>query len=385
VGDGLYLTIDPAGSKYWVLRIMAHGKRHDYGLGATRFVPLADAREKALSYRRALMAGSDPLASKRNAKAETPTFREAAKKCMAEHEKGLTSKAHKAQWANSLTAHAYPMLGNLPADKIDTRDVLRAITPIWQTKPEVARRVLQRIGKILNWATLHGHRSGDNPVDVIIKGNGLPPQNVATHHHAALPHAKVRKFIERLQSSTAEPVTRLAFEFLVLTACRTHEVVGARWDEIDLGARTWTIPVERLKVKKGGRPHIVPLSDRALAVLAEARTLSNGTYVFPSPKKPGQPLSTCAFRNRIKYMGLSDVTGHGFRSSFRDWATEQMTFSHEAIEAALAHAVKNTVEAAYKRTNMLEARQRLMQAWSDYVTGRASPDNVVKMPARSLA
>jgi integrase len=377
-GDGLYLVIDRGHSCYWMLRIKAGGQRHDYGLGSTRLVSLADAREKARAYRKTLMTGGDPIAAKKAPKATTPTFKQAADECLAEHFKGLKSEQHKTQWVNSLKEYVYPKLGKMPVDRIETRDVLNAITPIWQTKHETARRTLQRIGKVLHYSKLHGYRSGDNPVDVIVKGNGLSPQTRLTRHHAALPHKGVSEFVVTLRASTAELATKLAFELMVLTVCRTSEVVGARWVEIDWEKKVWTIPAARMKMK---HPHVVPLSDRALEVLADAKKLGSEEYVFPSPKKRGRPLSACAFRNRIKYMGVANVTGHGFRSSFSTWANEETQFSPKAIERALAHRVRG-IEGIYDRGDQRENRQRLMQVWADYITGRAScADNVVPMRA----
>jgi integrase len=256
------------------------------------------------------------------------------------------------------------------------------LSPIWTAKPETARRLRQRIEKVLDWSAAHGLRSGDNPASIALLRNVLPPQTEHVKHHAALPYTEVPGFVANLGASTAEPVTKLAFEFLILTACRIGEVVGACWDEVNWQAKTWTVPVSRLKAKKNAKPHVVPLSDRALAILREAKALGGVEYVFPSPAKRWQPLSKGAFDKRIDEAKLTgQVTAHGFRSSFRDWCGEKGV-AHDIAEAALAHAIKNKTEAAYHRTKYLEQRSVAMQAWADHVTRHtAERDNVVPIRA----
>lgn len=374
-GAGLFLEIKSSTSHYWVLRIQARSRRHEYGLGSGRKVSLALAREKATAHVQALMQGGDP-ASRGRIKPRTLTFKEAATECIAEHVKALTNDKVKKQWTKRLEVHVYPHIGSLPVESIETRDVMRALTPIWTAKPETARRMRQRIKKVLDWAKLHGHRSGDNPVDVIMNGKGLSAQTQLVRHHPALHYSKAGKFIGALRDGTAELSTKLAFEFLILTACRVQEVVKACWNEIDWEARTWTIPASRMKIKN--KDHTVPLSDRALAILEEAKAFGS-EYIFPSPNKVTKPLSTGAFDRRIDILGLTGkVTAHGFRSTFRDWAAEEMSFASEVVEMALAHAIKSEVEAAYRRGDLLSKRKTLMQSWDDYLAGRKSADNVTQ-------
>lgn len=377
-GDGLFLEIKASTSYYWVLRIQARSRRHEFGLGSGRKVSLALAREKAAAHVQTLARGGDPT-SRGRVKPRTLTFKEAAGECIAEHVKTLTSDRGKKRWTTSMEVYVYPHIGSLPIDKIETRDVMRVLTPIWITKSETARKLRQRIKKMLDWAKLHGHRSGDNPVDVVMNGNGLAVQTQQVRHHPAIPYSEAGKFVTALRDGSAEVVTKLAFEFLILTACRVQEVLSARWEEIDWKARTWTVPASRMKSKH--KDHVVPMSDRALAILGEAKLLGS-TFIFPSPTKRTKSLSTGAFDKRIEVLGLSGkVTAHGFRSTFRDWAAEETNFANEIVEMALAHAIKNEVEAAYRRGDLLEKRRLLMQAWADYLAGRAGGGNVVQLKA----
>lgn len=269
--------------------------------------------------------------------------------------------------------YACPQLGTRQLDQIDTPDVLRVLAPIWLTKPETARRVRQRIGTVLDWAKAAGHRSGENPVEGVAKG--LPKQGDRDEHHAALPYADVPNFITRLRASEAGEGSRLAFEFLILSAARTGEVLGARWDEINVTERLWTVPAGRMKAK---REHRVPLGKRNLAILTRARELATGSdLVFPG-RSDEKPLSNMVFLMLLRRMGLS-ITAHGFRSSFRDWAGERTSLPREVAELALAHAFENRVEAAYARSDLLERRSDLMEQWAVYVEsdpahGRVSTD-----------
>ena len=361
-GNGLYLTVDPSGAKRWMLRTIVQGKRRDIGLGGLSLVTLAEAREKALAYRKIAREGGDPLAEKKAAKATTaPTFAEAAEQVHASNAPSWRNEKHAAQWINTLRTYVNPVIGDRRVDEIDTPDILRVLSPIWLTKPETARRVRQRIGTVLDWAKAAGFRIGENPVVGVAKG--LPKQGDKDSHHTALPYAEVPSFVAKLRASTEQgEIARLAFEFLILTAARTGEVIGAEWSEIDDGETLWTIPAKRMKA---GREHRVPLSIRAIEILARAKELASGSdYLFPG-QSGTKPLSNMVFLMALRRMKL-EITAHGFRSAFRDWAAEQTNFPNEVAEGALAHTVKNKVEAAYRRGDLLAKRREMMQAWAAF-------------------
>jgi integrase len=276
--------------------------------------------------------------------------------------------------ARLLKADVFPVFGKRPVNTIDAGDVLKALSPIWTTKPETARRLKQRIKVVLDWAKASGFRSGDNPVDGITKV--LPKMRALPSHHAALPYAQVPAFIQALRSSDASESVKLAFEFLILTAARTSEVIGARWEEIDKDAKTWTIPASRIKA---GREHRVPLSDRCIELMEEAEKKRDaGAFVFVG-KSPERSLSNMAFLMLLRRMGRDDITAHGFRSAFRDWAAERTNMPRAVCEAALAHVVKNKAEAAYFRSDLLEQRRSLMTTWSRFATTQLG--NVVTIGA----
>ncbi|MCJ2023900.1 tyrosine-type recombinase/integrase [Methylobacterium sp. J-067] len=362
-GHGLYLVVDPSGAKRWLLRIVVQGRRRDIGLGGVGLISLAEAREKALAYRKTARDGGDPMAERKKAQATLPTFAEAAELVHAEHQSTWKNPKHAAQWITTLRTYAFPHLGAKRIDQIETPDVLRALSPIWLTKPETARRVRQRIGTVLDWAKAAGHRSGDNPIEGVAKG--LPKQGEREEHHAALPYAEVPAFVARLRAMSGPgEISRLAFEFLILTAARTGEVLGAQWDEIDEPNQLWTVPSARMKA---GREHRVPLCDRASEILCRARDLGAGTkLVFPG-RESERPLSNMVFLMALRRMGMT-ITAHGFRSSFRDWAAEATNLPREVAEVALAHTIENRVEAAYRRGDLLAKRAELMSLWSGYLT-----------------
>jgi integrase len=360
-GNGLYLLVEPTGAKRWVLRTIVHGRRRDIGLGSARLVSLAEAREKATIYRKTARAGGDPIAEHRKPQSVVPTFEQAARLVHAQHSGAWRNPKHRAQWLNTLAQCAFPVFGDRRVDQIDAADVLRALSPIWLTKPETARRVRQRVRAVFDWAKAAGHRAGDNPVDGIARA--LPRQNGLPGHFAAMPYAEVPNFLRALRESGMGETARLAFEFLVLTAARTGEVLGARWEEIDWDAALWTVPAARTKTR---REHRVPLAARAVEIVSRARQLSaDSDFVFPG-RSIRKPLSNMVFLKALERMGL-DVTAHGFRSTFRDWAAERTRFPSEVAEMALAHAIKNKAEAAYRRGDLLEKRRVLMQAWASYI------------------
>lgn len=361
-GNGLHLVVDDSGAKRWLLRIVIQGHRRDIGLGSVKLVSLAEARDLAADMRKIARQGGDPLAERRKARRVVPTFEEAARACYAEHQSTWKNAKHAAQWLTTLETYAFPGLGTVLVDQVGTPEVREVLIPIWLEKPETARRIRQRIGTVMDWATAKGHRAGENPVRSV--GKGLPRQPGKNGHFDAMPYAEVPGFIAKLKAGPAGEPVKLAFEFLVLTAARTGEVIGARWSEIEFEAHTWTVPGERMKA---GRPHVVPLSGRAVAILERARELRSSTdpdaYVFEGRKGGG--LSQMVFLMTLRRMGV-DATAHGFRSAFRDWAAERTNAPREVCEAALAHVVENKVEAAYRRSDLLDRRRDLMARWASF-------------------
>lgn len=364
-GGGLYLEVDKGGAKRWALRLTVNGRRRDFGLGSVKKLSLPDARERAAAYRAKAHAGIDPLSAADGA--PSISFKEAAENCHSTRKGGWSSGKHVDQWINTLHDYAFPFFGDKPVDTVDTPAVLEALSAIWTDKPETARRVRQRIRTVLEWARAAGHRSGDNPVDLI--GDALPKQQQLVEHHEALPYDEVAAFLKSLRASNCETVTRDAFEFLILTTARTKEVRYATWDEIDLEQAFWTIPAARMKAR---RPHVVPLSKPALKILKARhavlpRDSLSGALIF-SDTDTGQPLSENRFLNARDTIGYRErCTPHGFRSSFRDWASEETNFPGDVAEMALAHVIKDKTEAAYRRGELLAKRRRLMEAWARYI------------------
>ncbi len=376
-GNGLYLEVDPSGARRWLLRLVIQGKRRDIGLGSASLVSLAEAREQAVAMRKLARAGGDPLAERRREQRVVPNFESAARTCHAEHKDSWKNGKHADQWLTTLEAHVFPMIGTMTVDRIGTPEVRDCLLPIWLDKPETARRVRQRIGTVLDWAAAKGFREGENPVRSVTKG--LPKQKDQAEHFAALPYAEVPAFLARLRDSKkTSPMVKLLFEFVVLTAVRSGEARGARWNEFDLDAKLWTIPAERMKA---GKPHVVPLAPRALAVLEEVAKLRTSddpaALLFPG-ERSGKPLSDMTLTMLLRRMEVQ-ATAHGFRSSFRDWCAEATNFPREVAEAALAHALESKVEAAYRRSDLLEKRRKLMEAWAGYCEGAAGKGKVVAL------
>ena len=317
-GGGLHLYISKAGRKSWVLRITIDGRRRDIGLGGSPSVGLAQAREKAADHRAAVAEGRDPLAEK-HAPA-MPTFREAACTVHEANKPRWRNASHIASWMQTLERHAMPTLSNTSLDRIDCGDVLRVLTPIWTTRPETARRVRQRMRTVFRWAMAHGFMEA-NPAGEAIDG-ALPPMPKVKAHLRALPYQEVGSAFETVEASQASIPAKLCFRFLVLTAARSGEARGATWDEIDLQGLVWRIPSERMK---GGMEHRVPLSEQAVDLLVEASALRDEAgLVFPSPLKPGSPMSDMTLTKILRSTGLAErATVHGFRSSFKNWTLEQ--------------------------------------------------------------
>jgi len=367
-GNCLHLVIGEDGSRKWVLRVTIHGKRRDLGLGSAKLISLAEARDEALRLRKIARAGGDPLAIRRQERhvLVVPTFEEAARQVHKAHAATFRNEKHAEQWIASLDNYVFHQLGTRRVDQIVTSDVLQVLNPIWNRIPETARRVQQRMKVVFEWSKASGFRSGDNPVEGVSKV--MAKHNLKQKHHAALPHADLPTFLEKLRNY-AGVSTRLALKFLILTAARTGEVLFAKWSEIDFDKKAWAVPADRMKAKV---EHRVPLSPRAIEILEEAKKITDrGEYVFPG-LHPKRPLSNVTFYKCLDRMQYSQITTHGFRSTFRDWAEEKTSFSSNVIEAALAHTVKNKVEAAYLRTKLFEKRAKLMDVWASYATSTSA-------------
>ncbi len=363
---GLSLCVQPSGAKSWVQVITIRGTRRAMGLGAWPRVGLAAARKAAFENSNLARDGGDP----RKPKVRPPRFREAAATVIDLQASGWTSPRSREQWESSLAAYAHPILGDLRVDRITAADVLAVLTPIWGQKRETAQRVRQRIAAVMRWAVANGHRT-DNPAgDAVLQA--LPRRRPPVKHHRALPYADVPDAVRQIRATRAWVGTRLALEFLILTACRSGEVRGAEWGEIDLDAALWTVPASRMKAAV---EHRVPLAPRCVELLDEVRAITQPPMtpahrgcplIFPSPR--GKPLSDNTLSKVLRENGIAGVP-HGFRSSFRDWAAEQTSAPHAVMEAALAHRIPRAVEAAYARSDLLAKRRDLMQEWAEFVTG----------------
>ena len=364
-GGGLYLKVTPSGSKSWIFRYALGGRERHLGLGATTDVELATARELAATARAKQRQGIDPIDDRREEEAQTRrdtaralTFKQVAEDYITNNEPIWKNPKHRQQWRNTLETYVYPIVGNLAVGQVTTEHVLKILKPIWTTKPETSSRIRGRIEIILNAAKTLGAREGENPATWRGHLSNLLPKQSKTarvKHHAAMTYADVPDFIAELTEHDGFAV--LAFRLLILTACRTNEVLGARWSEIDMDAGVWTIPGERMKA---GREHRVPLSPATLDVLREAEKVKLNEFVFPGQKR-GKPLSKLMLLRRFN---VAHVTAHGFRSSFRDWASETTAHPSEVVEMALAHTIENKVEAAYWRMDLLDKRLKLMNDWA---------------------
>ncbi|MGA3342807.1 MAG: integrase arm-type DNA-binding domain-containing protein [Methylocella sp.] len=369
-GLGLYLQVRAGGAKSWIFRYRTNGKLRDMGLGSVNAVSLAQSREKAAACRSMRANGIDPIDAKRAERAKSRadatramTFEQCAAAYIDAHRAGWKNAKHVAQWTATLATYAYPIFGVQPVAAIDTPMVLRILEPMWTTKTETASRVRGRIESVLDWARVREFRHGENPARWRGHLDHLLPKRskvAAVKHHAALPYDEVPAFMRSLRAEGG--VAARAFEFCILTASRTGEVLGARWAEIDIKTKVWTVPPERMKAR---REHRVPLSDQALTILRRMQELSEGEYLFPGGKAK-HPLSGMAFLMLLRRLRRDDLTAHGFRSTFRDWAAERTSFPREVADMALAHTVSDKVEAAYRRGDLFEKRRRLAEAWAAY-------------------
>jgi integrase len=383
-GGGLFLQVSASGAKSWVFRFKEGGKLREMGLGPLHTIGLAEARQRAQDCRRTRLDGRDPIADRKAARvaakldaAKAMSFKGCAERYIAAHKAGWRNAKHAAQWTATLNTYVYPSFDTLPVQAIDVGLVLKAVEPIWAMKPETASRVRGRIESILDWATARGYRQGENPARWRGHLENLLPKRSKVRrveHHAALPYAEIAAFLADLRQQ--EGVAARALEFAILTAARTGEVIGAHWDEINTAERLWTIPADRMKA---GKEHRVPLSDAAMAIVEKMTAICSGDFVFPGAKAK-RPLSNMAFLMLLRRMDRGDLTAHGFRSSFRDWAAERTTFPGEVAEMALAHAVSDKVEAAYRRGDLFQKRRQLANAWAKFCA--APPASGAVVPIR---
>jgi integrase len=373
-GGGLYLRVTNDGAKNWVFRFMLNSRPRWMGMGPLHTVNLAEARRRAGQHRLRRHDGIDPIEARRAERlqarldaAKAITFKECADGYIKAHRAGWRNAKHADQWEATLATYAEPVIGQLSVQAVDTALVLKVLEPIWTAKPETAGRVRGRIEVILDWAKVRGFRTGENParwrghLDKLLPARGKVRR---VEHHAALPYAELPGFLVALGEQ--EGIAARALEFTILTAARTGETIGARWTELDLLDKTWTVPAERMKA---GREHRVPLSPRTVAILEEmqAHRHSDEGFVFPGGK-PGKPLSNMAFLMLLRRMDRGGLTAHGFRSSFRVWTAERTHFPAEVAEMALAHTVSDKTVAAYNRSDLFERRRKLMQQWATFCT-----------------
>lgn len=375
---GLHLQVTKTGARSWILRILIGNKRRDVGLGGYPDVQLAQARDKARDVREKVAQGIDPVAERQTARSallaqqmRSITFKQAALEVIKKKQLEAGNTKHAQQWHNTLETYAFPVLGRMAVSDIELVHVKQALEPIWTTKTETASRVRQRIEAVLSWATVHGHREGENVARW--KGNletilPAPTKIAKVKHHRALDIDSTHEFMLKLRQ--CDGVAARCLEFVILTAARSGEARGATWSEIDLANRLWIIPAARMKA---GREHRVPLSDDAVKLLEAQPRRDAGEFVFPAPR--GGQLSDAGMSALIKRMGV-DATPHGFRSTFRDWAAERTSTPHHVCEMALAHTIKNEAEAAYRRGDLLTKRAKLMQDWAKFINEPVSTGDV---------
>jgi integrase len=390
-GDGLYLLVKDTGARSWLLRIQADGKRRDLGLGTAdtsvrsretqaeidklpllsrRSVSLGEARDKADAYRRMVKAGVDPVAERKKVPAAIPTFEKAARDCHGELKAGWRNKKHTESWLACLVSHIFPAIGDKPVDTITSIMVRDALAPIWLTVPETARRALQRIGAVLDFAHIKGWRPAETSLKSVRKG--LPRQPQTDNHYVAMPYDDVPTFMAKLADADAT-IGRDALRFTILTAVRSNETRFAVWSEIDMDKATWTIPASRMKMNQ---THVVPLAPPAIEILKrrwEARMSDDGLVFCSKPKKA---ISDMTMTKVLRDDDLDSITVHGFRSTFTDWAAETTSTPKEVVDKALAHKLPDKVEAAYRRTDFFERRRILMTMWADFCGGA---NNVVRL------
>jgi integrase len=363
-GAGLYIRVTDSGTKHWIHRFTLAGKAHWMGLGPYPEITLDKARQLTLDARRLTLEGINPIAERdaENARKHGAiTFQQCADQYIASHRSGWKNPKHVDQWINTVATYCGPVIGKLPVNEVSVGLVMRILDPIWSTKAETASRLRGRIEAILDWATVRGYRQGDNPARWKGQLDHLLPKPSRVKrvtHHAALGYAQIAELMVALRQEAG--IAAKALEFTILTACRSGEVRLAAWDEINLDSRVWVIPGERMKA---GKEHRVPLSDAALAVLEQ---MSRSTKLIFPGRAEGKPLSDMSLSAVLRRMGRDDLTVHGFRSTFRDWASESTNYPRDVAEMALAHTIGNKVEAAYRRGDLFTKRTRMMEDWARY-------------------
>ena len=375
-GGGLYLVVKPSGTRSWIVRVVVQGQRNnkgaplrtDFGLGGADIITLNQARIRALEYRRMAKQGLNP---RFNVQQEIPNFEEIAQQVHIDRMPTWKNAKHGQQWINTLRDYAFPKIGKMPIDSIGQPEVLMCLSPIWTEKHETAKRLAQRIKIVLDVAKSKGFREGENPVTSIKDAQVLPKVKAKAKHHAAMKWQDVPSFFDDLRNR--EAMAAKALMFTCLTGSRTGEVLGMRWDEIDFEARLWTCPAERMKT---ANEHRVPLTDDMLAIIEPLKAMAS-QYVFEGQKRHA-PMSNMAMLMLLRRMKVEGATVHGFRSTFRDWASEVASAPREVAEMSLAHKVGSDVERAYARSDLLERRRALMERWSGFVAG-ASDNNVVRI------
>ena len=366
-GGGLYLVVDPSGARRWIVRVVVKGQKNkkgaplrtDFGLGGADVVTLNQARERALEYRRMAKQGLNP---RFNARQEVPTFEEVAQQVHIDRMPTWKNAKHGQQWINTLRDYAFPKVGRMPIDSIGQPEVMMCLAPIWTEKHETAKRLGQRIKTVLDVARSKGLRSGENPVTAIKDAQVLPKVKAKPVHHDAMNWRDLPAFYQELRSRNA--MAAVALQFTILTAARTSEVLEASWAEIDFDAQLWTIPAVRMK---GGVEHRVPLSDEMIRIVEPLKEMAS-KYVFEGQKRH-KPLSNMSMLMLLRRMNIDGVTVHGFRSTFRDWASEEANAPREVAEMSLAHQVGSDVERAYARSDLLDKRRELMLRWTNFVAG----------------
>ena len=384
-GQGLYLQVSKSGSKSWLFRYKSPvtQKQREMGLGSLNFISLAEARSLALENKRLMLSGIDPLEEKKRIQikaqldeAQNLTFKEVAEACIKSKSHEWKNPKHKQQWYNTLDQYAFPIIGNIPTRDVSTNAVLQVLEPIWTNKSETASRVRQRIETIWDYAKARNYVTGENPARLKGHLESLLPKTSKIKRikpFPALPYQEIASFISALQKQKG--TSPLALEFLILTAARTIEVIGSKWKEIDLEDKVWTISADRMKA---GKTHRVPLCGRAVQILKSINTNRNPNDFIFMGLKNNKGLSQNAMLALLKQMQRSDITAHGFRSTFRDWAAEEAyQFSNETVELALAHTIKNKAEAAYRRGDQLERRRTLMNEWERYISSLKSTKAMV--------
>ncbi|MBR2514597.1 MAG: tyrosine-type recombinase/integrase [Halomonas sp.] len=371
-GGGLRLVVSEGGAKKWVLRFTLKSKRREMGLGSFPDTGLAEARRKAENYRKLAKEGTDPIHAREleTQQQSTPTFTNCAARYIQSHRRSWRNAKHARQWVSTLKTYARPVIGEMPVDEIDTHQILNILSPIWVTKTETAKRVQGRIENVLDFASAHKYRDEANParwrghLDKLLP---KPSKVQKVTHHPAMPYEQVAAFMGAVQDYNS--MSSKALQLLILTATRTSEVLNAEWHEIDLVTATWTIPAKRMKAS---REHRIPLSHQALALISNLPSVKGNSYVFPG-MKPGRPLSNMSLLQFMRGLGYGpsgdkgNYVPHGFRSSFRDWTGEVTSYPRDVAEMALAHAIENKVEAAYRRGDLFEKRRAMMQEWADYI------------------